>query len=274
MSAISDDTALPAHTPHREGGGPVLLRDTRDVAATIEAFNSDGSRLLAPGRHRVQGQVRVAFEHRGEDPGKVLLLADVDSYIISYPIDGVETEILLRYRALYAPEGSRDRLQDFLRAELHIAIAEPDGFMRRDDGWFYKFPDDYRYEAALTESNQWVEVSGAAIERRLEQRVAVRQEIQWSVGGAVHNGMAYNVSRGGIYVMSAGAVPDHGMEVTIPYPIANPDKPPLLTGVVCWRQEGMGATGGGFCLQLNHVEDGDSGETWARYVEGQAGLAD
>jgi len=250
------------------GCRPTLLLETEDVAVKIVGWGYDGLRVVAPGQHRVRGNVRVRFDHQGANHGVIQMLSTVNSYVIAYPKSGVETELCLRYRAVHT-DVSEDTLVDFLQDDLRLTELDEDDVEKRPEGWFYKFPETPGKElynnqpAFITENDPAL--------RRKEERVSVRVPLTYYLGDDRCEGTAYNVSMSGVYITSPETIPPMDTPVRIFFPLANAgtSEQAIIQGKVCWTAPAMGPTGGGFCVRIENLQDGDDGDIWRAYVKGE-----
>lgn len=197
------------------------------------------------------------------------MLAEVVSCRSASGDDMRGTEICIRYRALHSP-ASQEHLINFLRSELRVSQISLDGFLTRENGWFYRFP---KPGPALVPGPATMasEEDEAPETRRREERVSVRSQVSLELGGEWVDGTAYNVSSSGIFLLSnAAALPERGTRTSVIFPLSQGEgRKIILTGEICWTAPSMEATGGGIGIRIERVEDGENGAAWARFIAGE-----
>ncbi|MFT7622933.1 MAG: hypothetical protein ACI9WU_002108 [Myxococcota bacterium] len=255
-------------------GAPKLLLPTADLPVHVQTYGRDGVKLVALGRAPGRGTVRVSYDHLGDHPGKAMLLGDVLG--TKYHETGA-TEMWIKHKAAWSPR--KDCLVEFLTMRLQHDNLPEAGLSQQQHGWGYVFP---KRSASVEESGPVLvpppppadpPAPGPENQRR-EKRVTVRVPCRYDVDGTRYDGMVYNVSSGGLFVLTDAAIPWKGRVVDVFFsPLSQRDgSASRLTGVVCWVVDGMSGSNG-FGIQLAEILDGAKGANWAVWVESQTKLS-
>ncbi|MBD91188.1 MAG: hypothetical protein CL940_12705 [Deltaproteobacteria bacterium] len=241
------------------------LFETGDVPCVVVGVSSIGLEVRLEGHARLQESLRLVFEHEGPHGGSVRALCAVDGRRES---DAGEV-LYLRLIALHSVDGVLC-LTGFLQDGLGVDRVNTAAFREGAGGWFYSFKARWKSEApADTPGGGGEDVE----QKRREARIAVRDEVTLVVAGEQHGARAYNISRGGVYVLVETVLPAVGVHLTVMYeiPFAGGTVQARLQGEVVWSMASMdSATSGGIGVVLESIEDGADGQAWIAYVESEA----
>jgi len=244
----------------------VALFETGDVPCEVIGISAIGLEIRLDGFGRLQDSLRLAFEHGGPHPGKIRALCAVDGRR-----EGQGEDITyLRLVALHSVDGVLC-ITGFLQDELGVERVNTDAFKEGAGGWFYSFKARWKQETA---EDAQEEASPESVEQqRREARVAVRDRVTVVARGVDHVGRAYNISRGGLYILVEAGLPPVATDVTIRYevPFEGGSVEARLHGEVMWSMASMdSATSGGIGVVIQRIEDGCDGGAWRAYVDSEA----
>jgi hypothetical protein len=244
----------------------VALFETGDVACDVIGMSSIGLEVRLKSFGRPQESLRLVFEHRGAHGGSVRALCAVDGRK-----ESESGEVLyLRLIALHSTDGVLC-ITGFLQDALAVERINTSAFREGAGGWFYSFKARWKSDGANPSSE--ASTPDEIEQKRREARIAVRDQVGLVVDGASHPARAYNISRGGVYVLVETVLPPVGVHLTITYeiPFAGGTVQARLHGEVMWSMASMdSATSGGIGVVLERVEDGADGAAWHDYVDREA----
>ncbi len=253
-----------AEIARMEGRGPenkcdaYLMLRTRRLPVRVEERGRQGMVALVAEEGKLEGKYKLRFPKRGKEPAGVLL---VDT--IKRRRSGEATRCWFRYMAAWAT--TEQALLHFLVANLRLGRLPLSGLVRRENGWFYQFPE-HEHPNQITLKDRVDEIREEA-EKRRDIRIPMDQPVRWSQGGGGGTARTIDVSRKGVHMLALDkAPPIEGDTVTVAYP--NRLGWMHLHGEVVWSFEGGSGEGvGGFSMRIDRVDDGENGTRWLRYIK-------
>lgn len=244
----------------------VALFETGDVACDVIGMSSIGLEVRLKSFGRPQESLRLMFDHRGAHGGSVRALCAVDGRR-----ESESGEVLyLRLIALHSTDGVLC-LTGFLQDGLEVERINTSAFREGAGGWFYSFKARWKSDEPTPSAE--VNATDQIEQKRREARIAVRDQVGLVVDGISHPASAYNISRGGVYVLVETVLPPVGVHLSITYevPFEGGTVQARLHGEVMWSMASMdSATSGGIGVVLERVEDGVDGAAWHDYVDREA----
>lgn len=242
------------------------LFETGDVPCEVIGISPIGLEVRLKTSGRAQDSLRLAFEHNGAHGGSVRALCAVDGRR-----ESESGQVLyLRLIALHSTDGVLC-ITGFLQDGLAVERINTSAFREGAGGWFYSFKARWKSEAA--EESPSASAHDEMEQKRREARIAVRDVVTLVVDGVGHSARAYNISRGGVYVLVENVLPPIGVRVSITYevPFSGGTVQARLHGEIVWSMASMdSATSGGIGVVLERVEDGAGGAAWHDYVDREA----
>jgi len=152
---------------------------------------------------------------------------------------------------------------------LGMESVQPAAFQKGQGGVFYRFPGSHTKKRSRSDGPKRTTTSSEEHDR-IETRVSVRVPVTIHWGIHSTSGAAYNISKTGLYIASADAIPEKGklIEVVYPIPYGEETMTVRLAGEVVWvMTETSTLGGGGIGVHIHLAEDGTDGRRWREYVE-------